>query len=222
VVSFMVIAGVVFDFDGVLANTEQLHLRAIQDALAAHGRSLDERAYFERFLGYGDRDVFVEVAKDGAWELSDQTLQRMMALKADRYRYHLAEGHALYATAAPCVQALAQAFPLAIASGSLHGEIEHILLAGGLRQHFQLIVGADDVTEGKPAPEPYIKAAALLGIAPARLVAIEDSKWGLESARGAGLRTIGVTTTYPASALTLAEVVVDSLDEVTVAMLKKL
>jgi beta-phosphoglucomutase len=218
----MPISGVIFDFDGVLANTEQLHLRAIQDALAAHGRSLDERDYFERFLGYGDRDVFVEVAKDGAWDLGDATLQAMMTLKADRYRYHLAEGHALYATAAPCVQLLARTFPLAIASGSLHGEIEHILVAGDLRQHFRVIVGADDVIEGKPAPEPYLKAAALLGLAPASAVAIEDSRWGLESARAAGLRTIAVTTTYPASALTIADVVVDSLDEVTVELVKKL
>ena len=85
-----------------------------------------------------------------------------------------------------------------------------------LAHAFRAVVGADDVTSGKPAPEPYVKAAALLGVAPASAVAIEDSKWGLESARAAGLRTIGITTTYPASALAVADLIVDSLDEITV------
>jgi beta-phosphoglucomutase len=215
------VSAVIFDFDGVLANTELLHLKAIQDALASQGRTLDEHDYRERFLGYGDRDVFVELAREGAWELDDATLQALMSLKADRYRHHLAAGEALFVTAAPCVRALAGRFPLAIASGSLRGEIHDILAAAGLRDPFRFIVGADDVNEGKPAPEPYLKAAALLGVAPEEAIAIEDSRWGLESAKAAGMRTIAVTTTYGASALTMADRVVESLDEVTVKMIEE-
>jgi beta-phosphoglucomutase len=210
------ITAVIFDFDGVLANTELLHLRAIQDALAAHGRALDERAYYERFLGFGDRDVFTELARELDWTLDDAAIDALMSLKSDRYRHHLAAGEALFPQAAACIGGLGARYPLAIASGSLRGEIEHILSAAGLRHAFRAIVGADDVTSGKPAPEPYLKAAALLGIPPAEAIAIEDSRWGLESARAAGLRTIGVTTTYPASAISMADLVVDSLDEITV------
>ncbi len=218
----MPVSAVIFDFDGVLANTERLHLNAIQDALASHGRALDERDYYERFLGYGDRDVFVELAREGAWELDDATLESLMSLKADRYRHHLAAGEALFATAAPCVRALAGRFPLAIASGSLRGEIHDILVAAGLRDFFGFIVGADDVTSGKPGPEPYLKAASLLGVAPAEAVAIEDSRWGLESANAAGMRTIAVATTYDASALTMADRVVQSLDEISVALIERM
>ena len=209
------ISAVIFDFDGVLANTERLHLHAIQDALHAHGRALDERTYFERFLGFGDRDVFIELGRDLNWPLDDPAIDRLMTLKAERYRYHLAAGEALYPEAAGCVQRLAAAFPLAIASGSLHGEIDHILATSPLAPLFRVIVGADDVVNGKPAPEPYQKAAALLGVSPAHAIAIEDSRWGLESAKAAGLRTIGITTTYPASALSLADLVVDSLAEIS-------
>ena len=218
----MAVAAVIFDFDGVLANTEQLHLRAIQDALATLGRSLEQRDYVERFLGYGDRDVFVEVAREHGWALDDVALQSLMTVKADRYRHHLTAGSALFATAAPCVRRLAERFPLAIASGSLHGEIHDILTAAGLRDPFRSIVGADDVTAGKPAPDSYLKAAELIGVAPAHAVAIEDSRWGLESARAAGMRTIGITTTYGASALTLANLVVGSLDEITVKVIEGL
>ena len=82
-----------------------------------------------------------------------------------------------------------------------------------------MIVGADDVKEGKPAPESYVRAVDLLGVAGAEAVAIEDSPWGLQSARGAGLRTIGITTSYAAPALTDAMQIVASLDDITPALL---
>ena len=113
-------------------------------------------------------------------------------------------------------------FTLAIASGSLRGEIRHILEASGLLEDFRAIVGADDVTTGKPAPEPYLKAARLLDVDPAAAVAIEDSRWGLESARAAGMRTIGITTTYPASALAPADLIVESLEAICPEVIDRL
>jgi beta-phosphoglucomutase len=206
----------------VLANTERLHLHAIQDALASHGRTLDERTYFDRYLGFGDRDVFVELSRDGGWPLEDSALDALMTLKAERYRHHLAAGDALYATAAGCVKGLAPRFSLAIASGSLRGEIHDILTVSGLRDAFAAIVGADDVANGKPAPDPYLKAAGLLGVPPEQAIAIEDSRWGLESARAAGMRTIAVTTTYPAAALQGATLVVESLESITPEVIERL
>ena len=78
------------------------------------------------------------------------------------------------------------------------------------------------MTRSKPAPDPYAAAIARLGVAPSAAVAIEDSQWGLTSARAAGLRAIGITTSYPASALGLAHTVVDSLDEVTDVLIERL
>jgi HAD superfamily hydrolase (TIGR01509 family) len=216
------IRAVVFDFDGVLANTERLHLLAIQDALAAHGRTLDERTYFDRYLGFGDRDVFVELARDLAWPLDEPTLDGLMSLKADRYRRHLDGGDALYPPASACVRCLSPRFALGIASGSLRSEIQHILSGAGLLDAFGAIVGADDVGLGKPAPEPYLKAAQLLGVDPSRAVAIEDSRWGLDSARAAGMRTIGITTTYPALALAPADLIVDSLEDISPDVIDRL
>jgi beta-phosphoglucomutase len=216
------IRAVVFDFDGVLADTERLHLRAIQDALAEHGHALDDRLYFERYLGYGDRDVLIEFARDRNWRIDERIAETFMATKSRRYRHHLASGSALYPTAAACVSGLAAQYPLAIASGSLRAEILHILGPTGLERSFRAIVGADDVANGKPSPEPYLTAASLLGVNPADAVAIEDSKWGLESARAAGMRTIGVTTTYPASSLSMADRVVESIGEVTVELIESI
>ena len=145
-----------------------------------------------------------------------------MAFKSRRYRHHLASGSALYPAADACVRCLGGRFILGIASGSLRAEILHILAPTGLAPSFRTIVGADDVSSGKPAPEPYLRAAALLGVDPSNAVAIEDSRWGLESARAAGMRTIGVTTTYPAAVLSMADRVVSSIGEVTVELIEGL
>jgi beta-phosphoglucomutase len=213
---------VIFDFDGVLADTERLHFRAAQQALAAHGLALDERAYFERYLGYGDRDLILTFARDLGRPIDDDTVERFLAAKSRRYRAALESGDALFVTAAPCIARLGARFSLAIASGSLHAEIAHILGIAGLLDAFDAIVGADDVVNGKPAPDSYLEAAARLNTFPRNAVAIEDSRWGLEAARAAGMRTIGVTTTYPADALTLADVVVGSLDEITTELIDAL
>ena len=123
----------------------------------------------------------------------------------------IASGAVLFPGAAACFARLSAAFPLAIASGSFHAEIEHVLNGAGLLHHFSAIVGADDAARSKPHPAPYLEAARRLGTDPSECVAIEDSAWGLESARTAGMKTIAVTNSYPASQLR-ADWIVESLD----------
>lgn len=210
------IRAVVFDFDGVLADTERLHLVALRDTLATRGWTLTDEDYFTHYLGYDDRGCVTEFARRHGISLDAGQVHELLRDKARRYADLFDRGEVLFPTARPCIERLSAEFPLAIASGSLRGEIERILEANGLRHCFRHIVGADDVVEGKPAPESYGKAVAALGVGGAEAVAIEDSPWGLQSARGAGLHTIGITTSYQAPMLTDAHHVVASLDEVTV------
>jgi len=136
----------------------------------------------------------------------------------------------IYEGAADCITRLAAAVPLAIASGAMLDDIEVVLKGTGLRERFRAVVAADHTPRSKPHPDPYLRAVEVLrlqgdldGAAPARdVVAIEDSLWGLQSARDAGLRTVAVTTSYPASALEIADLVVPSLDAVTVERLEAL
>jgi beta-phosphoglucomutase-like phosphatase (HAD superfamily) len=158
----LTIRAVIFDFDGVLADTERLHFQATQDALASRGWTLDEATYFARYLGFGDRDLVVEFGRQTGRAIDDAAVEAIVAAKSGHYRGRMAGGDALFPTAAPCVRRLGTQFPLGIASGSLQAEIVDILTAGGLRDAFQAIVGADDVATGKPGPEPYVRAAALL------------------------------------------------------------
>jgi HAD superfamily hydrolase (TIGR01509 family) len=215
-------SAVIFDFDGVLADTERLHLAAFRDVFASRGWALDDDAYFNRYMGYDDAGLFRAYAADGGFAIDGRELAAMVEGKGVAFRRHLGSGHVLYPGAVDCLTRLAARYELAVASGALRAEIVDILTAGGVLQRFRTIVGAEDVTSMKPAPDPYLTAASRLGVEPRRCVAIEDSRWGLESATKAGLRTIGITTTSSAATLKQAHHVIAHLDELTVEAIEAL
>jgi len=221
------LAGVIFDFDGVLADSEPLHLRAFQAALAPLGHTLDRTSYYDRYLGFDDAGVFRTLAADQGWALSDAALGRLVSAKAEHLETLAGAGAALFAGAADCVRRVAAEVPIAIASGALGAEIELMLAAAGLRPLFTAIVAAGDTPRSKPAPDPYLRAVDALrphlsdpngGC----FVAIEDSRWGITSARAAGLRCLAVAQTYPAEELGEADALVSTIAEVDVALLRRL
>ena len=121
-----------------------------------------------------------------------------------------------------CVRRLEAEFPLGIASGALRHEIESVLDRSGLRLCFRFIVSSGDTAASKPAPDPYLRAAVLHGRPASDCVAIEDSRWGIASAKAAGMACIGITQTYPRDTLTTADAIVDSLDELTPGLIRSL
>jgi beta-phosphoglucomutase len=215
------IEAIVFDFDGVLADSEPLHFRAYQEVLAPLGIHIGRDEYYARYLGYNDEDAFRAIAGDKGLSL-DSRLDAIVGDKGRAYERLLGSADVIYPGAAACVERLAAEYPLGIASGALRHEIETILRAAGLARHFRFIVASGDTPNSKPAPDPYARAAHLHGLAPSSCVAIEDSRWGIESAQSAGLRTIGITTSYAADDLAAADKVIASLSELTAALIRSL
>lgn len=209
------ISAIVFDFDGVLADSEPLHLRAYQDVLASLGVTLTREEYYASYLGYSDEEMFAKLAEAQGWTMDERRLEALIAEKGQVYDAIIETADVLYPGAAACIGRMAPAFPLGIASGALRHEIEAVLRRGGLEQHFRFIVASGDTPQSKPAPDPYRRAAELHGLPAASCLAVEDSRWGIESAKSAGLPCIAVTHTYPREAVTMADRVVDSLDEIT-------
>lgn len=216
------VAAIVFDFDGVLADSEPLHLRAYQAVLAELGVDLDRVEYYERYLGFDDVGAFQAIGQARGRGWSDDTIAGLVGRKTAVFDRMLGSDGALYPRAAACVERLAASFPVGIASGALRHEIETVLRNSGLDRHVRFIVAAGDTPLGKPAPDPYRRAAELHGLPAAACLAIEDSRWGIESARGAGLRCVGITHTYPAEELAGADAVIDSLDEFTPEFIRRL
>jgi beta-phosphoglucomutase len=218
-----VIHAVVFDFDGVIADSEPLHLRAYQEVLPAMGiPDLTREEYYRDLLGYNDEDCFRIMARTRGWEAGEAQVAEFAERKGLVFERIIADEAALYAGAADCVERMAAAFPLGIASGAKKPEILQILRSARLDRFFRFVVASGDTPNSKPAPDPYIRAAERHGLPPHECVAIEDSRWGLESARAAGLRTVGITHTYPADQLGPADVVIDSLSEFTPDLVRSL
>jgi len=217
-----VINALVFDFDGVLADSEPIHLRAYQETLEPLGRSLPREEYYARYLGYNDFDMFKALAAERQWSLKDDEIEALIAEKGRIFEGLVAGGDHLYPGAADAIVRLAARYPLGIASGALRHEIESALRAHGLDRHFRFIVASGDTPASKPAPDPYSKAAALHRIDPSQCLAIEDSRWGIESAKTAGLWCIGITNTYPVAELLDADAIITSLDELTPELIDSL
>ena len=214
---------VIFDFDGVIADTEKLHFEASRLVLAGLGVPLDQARYYAKYLGYSDADMAEAVARDQGRHPPDADLsgfvRKFIHEKGLVYEQLIASGAVLFPDVPATIERLAAEFPLAIASGSFREEIEHILNGAKLTRHFAAIVGAADAPRSKPHPAPYLEAARQLGVDPSDCVAIEDSMWGLDSARTAGMKTIAVTNSYPAEQLT-ADHIVGGLDEITADIIR--
>ena len=219
---------IVFDFDGVIADSEPLHLRAFQQTLAEESIELTQADYYSQYLGFDDVGLLQALAADRRIAWGDREMKALLARKAVLGQEMLEGGQLLFPGAADFIRAAAAVVPIAIASGAMRHEIDAIIGSAGVSGLFSAIVASGDTPQSKPSPAPYRLAFERLCQTTGRVldrrrsVAIEDSRWGLESARGAGLRCVGVTTSYPAAELTGAELVVNGLHELTLSALELL
>jgi len=220
---------VVFDFDGVIADSEPLHFQSFRDVLAAENIALTESEYYERYLGLSDRAAFRAVSDQRGTAWSDRQTVELMGRKAARFEELERDAQLIFPAADRLVRQAASVVPIAVASGARRVEILRILDRADLTRCFAAVIAVEDVAAGKPAPDPYLRALTLLrgagipALAARHCIAIEDSRWGLQSARAAGLRTVAVTNTYGKSALAdVADVVIESLEDMNLDALTQL
>lgn len=217
----MKVKALVLDFDGVIADTEPCHFRAFQQVLAGVGLTLSPEDYSARYLGFDDEGAFRAVWNDQGRSLTETAVADLVRAKAALLDAALAGGDLLFPGAADAVRRLSARVPIAVASGALRHEIETVLRRANLLSCIRAIVAAGDTPAGKPAPDPYVKAVAALDVRPSQAIAVEDSQWGVQSARAAGLRCVAVTTSYPASAFADADLVVPDLAALTFDLLER-
>lgn len=193
-------AAVIFDFDGVLVDTEPLHYRALRAVLAPLGMDFDWAAYVSRYIGLDDRGVFRAAFREAGLPLSAERERELIAEKAAAFAAFVRETPP---PALPGVERLLAelrgAVPLALCSGALPADIEPVLRQRGWDDVFEVRVTAEDVEESKPNPASYVLAFRRLAerrpqlrLIPARCVAIEDTEAGVASAKGAGLQVLWV------------------------------
>ena len=225
-------AAVLFDFDGVIVDSERLHHETMVEAMAGDGPATPWEFYRENLMGLDDRGAFAALLKRAGIEPTPQEIRRRIARKAALFAKHAAEGRVpAFPGAADLVRACAAAGPVGLCSGALRSDVDPVLAALGLADRFAERVTAEDVAASKPDPACYRLCVERLaaafpgrGIVPAACVAIEDTGDGIASARGAGLPVVAVETNLPAAVLRAAgaAAVVERLAGLTPARLAAL
>lgn len=220
---------VIFDFDGIIVDTEPLHYRAFQEILEPLGLGYCWDEYVARYMGFDDRDAFLEAFAVSGRQLSHEALEQLIDRKARIFQEVIASGVTPYPGVVRLATELAGKVPVALCSGALPSDILPILSQLSLEKVFAVMVTASDVAASKPDPASYLLAVERLqtafpthGIAPSSCLAIEDTPAGIASASGAGVRVVAVTNSYPADHLLRASKVIDSLDGETFATLNAL
>jgi beta-phosphoglucomutase len=199
---------ILFDFNGVIVDDEAQHCDALTATLAEYHISLDREAYYRDYLGFDDRECFrFTFARHGS-PVDSIALAEAIERKAAHYETAIRNSMTLVPGALEFVRAAADGgHALAIVSGALRREVELVLDAAGLREHFATLIAAEDVSACKPDPQGYRRARASLGVLREYCVVLEDALPGLAAARAAGIRCAALATSHPVDALAGADAV---------------
>jgi len=220
---------VIFDFDGVITDSEILHFRALNQMLAQYGIEITIKDYYKTYLGFNDVDCYKLLIRQGLLKIDEQQIGDLVEQKKHIFK-QLAqtEGKMIEGVRDFLTMLEDNDIPMAICSGALLTEVEMILEEARLRHLFEAIVSGDQVKKGKPDPEGFLLTLQRLNesrenpITANQCVVIEDSHWGLEAAKTAGMHTIAVTNSYEAEQLSLAEKIVARLSELSIGDLRQL
>jgi HAD superfamily hydrolase (TIGR01509 family) len=173
---------------------------------AEHGKPLTAAEYFDELAGLSDPEIV------RTWLGDDHAdVDEVIAERVNRYRAAAGDGSTIHEHVREAVRYAAERVPLAICSGAAQAEIEPVVEAAGIAACFRAIVSSDDVLHGKPDPEGYAKALALLGD-PRDALVCEDTEAGIAAAKAAGLRVIAKRGTLDANRLRAADELVDRID----------
>ena len=217
---------VIMDFNGVVTDDEPVHLLMFQKVLAEEGVTLTEQQYQQEYLGYDDRGCLGAAMREAGRPVDDQGLAALIARKSAYYNAYIRDHLAIFPGVEAFIRAISAALPMAVCSGALRNEIEYVLGRLDLHDCFQAVIAAEDTTRWKPDPQGYELARQALaragnGPLPAdRCVVIEDSLAGVHAARRAGMRCVAVTNSYGADQLAEADLVVASLEELSLDKLR--
>ena len=202
---------VIFDMDGVIVDSEPLHQRAFLQVFDEIGHHRNHGIDFPAYYGKSDLAVWHDFI---ATHRPAQSLEELTTNKERRFAVLLREEEPIFEGLIELLEKLAGKYFLALASGSRHATIDVVLALRDLRRFFPVVVSSEDVADGKPAPDVFLRTAELLDVAPAGCCVIEDSEAGVEAGIAAGMTVIGITNSLPAEKLARATNVVTTYDEI--------
>ena len=210
---------VLWDMDGVIADTADFHYSAWRDVFKERGVEFT-KADFMRHFGQRHDTIIIFALGD---KFSQEDIEAITNKKQSLYRQRVAKNIVPLPGSIKLIKLLNKnKIKMAIASSAVAQNIQVILKGLGIEDCFQAIAFGTEVAEGKPSPEIFQLAAKKLGVKPENCVVIEDAIAGVTAAKRAGMKCVAVTNSHPRQSLKNADMVVDSLEKVDIAILKGL
>lgn len=200
---------VVFDFNGTLSDDEAIMCEIFVHLFAEHGRPLSAQEYFDELAGYSDPEIVRR------WLGRDHpAVDAIVEERIARYRAAVSDGSTVSEEVREALRYAARRVPVAVVSGAARVEIEPVLLAAGLADAVTAVIPADDVENGKPAPDGYVRALTLLNadLRAGDVLVFEDTEAGVTAAKAAGMRCIAVRGTVAPDRLAEADEIVERID----------
>lgn len=213
------LGAVLWDMDGVIADTGIYHCRAWQEVFGKRGVVFTEENFMHHF---GQRnDTIIRSAMSN--EISQEDLDLIAGEKEANYRKRISQNVKPLPGAVELIESLGRnGIKAAVASSAPMENIELILQGLGIKDSFQAIVYGREVTEGKPSPKVFLLAAEKLAAEPEICLVIEDAIAGVAAAKSAGMKCLAVTNSHPRDSLKQADLIVDSLEAVSIEILSGL
>lgn len=213
------IKAILFDMNGVIINDEHIHERAFQTTVKKHGIDLSHEDYLICCSGKNDKAGYSDIAEKFKVSLP---IDDLLKEKYDIYPEIFPMYKKIYEGVGGLIESLFLHYKLAVTSSAPRSEVDLILRDFKMEKYFAVTLSGEDVTKGKPDPEPYILTALALELETNECLVIEDSANGVRSAKSAGCYCIGITTTHSRESLHEADVIVDSFAEINKEMIENI
>jgi beta-phosphoglucomutase len=206
------VKAVIFDFDGVLVDSEPLHEWAIRRSVEHLAWDFSHDRFLAEIVGRGDINAYRRIAEWNNASIDDPAIHALLTRKWDLMREGVeTRRYTLQPGALNAARAAAARGPTAVCSGSVRQTVHHMLEHAGLRPFMRAVVCGDEVSRMKPDPEGYLTTARLLNVRPEDCLVIEDTPTGVKAGKAAGMFVVGVCHTVSAEALHEADIALDSI-----------
>lgn len=210
---------VIFDFDGVILDSEPLHYEACSYVFKQLGLALSYAEYVEKYLGLSDKEMFPKLFSARNLSFSSDKINALIKEKTKQYQETIRQCDSLpmINSVDRYIDYISQKIPkLAICSGSTRNEIMAVLgklKQGELQTHFDIIVTSEDIQHGKPSPEGYLLTAQRLNVLPNQCLVIEDTPHGVGAAKAAGMYVVALLTSYTKNQLQNADKIINNFSQ---------
>ena len=207
---------IIFDFDGVILDSENSHFIAFNEGLKNLNINISEDEYYSKYISLDDRGVITNVVNDKNISVTNEEIDMIIKNKNDYFESRLIDNSKLFPGVKELIIQLSKNFVLSIGSGANRSEIIKTLKNNNIYDYFEIIVSANEVNNPKPNPETYNRVLDNINtdFNINEIIVIEDSPGGIEAAKSAGLKCIAITNTFDNKQLRKADIIVSNYEDI--------